>query len=128
MGEIALQHSVDVCHTTIQISHNYTYITSLLGIPPFPPSHLFRSSQRARLSSLCYIATSHQLSILYMVVYICRCYFLHPSHSFPPPLCLQVLCPYLHLHSFPANRIDSRSLTADFPAQSIFVDIFISVS
>ena len=40
-----------------------------------PPSHSFRSSQSARLGSLCYTETSYQLSVLHMVVYICQCYF-----------------------------------------------------
>ena len=52
------------------ISHNYTYIPSLLSLLPLPPFHPSRSSQSMRLGPLCYTATSHQLSILYMVVYI----------------------------------------------------------
>ena len=34
--KIALQFCVGFCHTTMQISHNYTYIPSLLGLPPQP--------------------------------------------------------------------------------------------
>jgi len=41
---------------------------------PTPPGH-----QSARLGSLCYIAASHQLSVLHMIVYICQCYFLRSS-------------------------------------------------
>ena len=52
---------------------------SLLSPHPTSPGH-----QSVRLSSLCYTATSHQMTILHMVVYICRCYFLHLSHSFLP--------------------------------------------
>ena len=57
-----LQCCVGFCHTTKQISRNYTYISSLLSFPPLPASHPSRSSQRARLGFLCYTATSHQLS------------------------------------------------------------------
>ena len=84
---IALQCCVGFCHTTMQISHNYTHITSLLSLPPLSSSHTSRSSQSARQGSLCYITTSHQLSLLYMIVYKCQWYFLHLSHSFLPPLC-----------------------------------------
>ena len=73
---------------------------------PFP-SHLSRSSQRARLGSLWHSATSHQLSILHLVVYICWCYFLNSSHSLPPLMCPQVHSPPLHLLSFPENRFIS---------------------
>ena len=34
--------------TTTQISHNYTYITSLLSLSPLPPSHPSRSSRSVR--------------------------------------------------------------------------------
>ena len=40
-------------HTTMQISHNDTPITSLLIISPLLPSHSSRSSQIAWLGSLC---------------------------------------------------------------------------
>ena len=53
----------------MQISHNYTYITSLSSLPPLPDP---RSSQSTRLGSLCYTATSHQLSLLHMAAYICK--------------------------------------------------------
>ena len=43
-------------------------IPSLLSLPNL--AHPSRSSQSTRLSSLCYIATSHRLSILYRAVYI----------------------------------------------------------
>ena len=52
---IALQCCISFCHTAPWISHEYTYVPSLL---PSPPSHPCRLSQSTRLSSLCYIATS----------------------------------------------------------------------
>ena len=88
----------------MHISHNYTYIPSLLSLPLLPSSHPARSSWRMGLGSLCYVATSHQLSVLHMIVYIYQCYFLHLFHSLLSSLCPQVSSLYLHLQSFPANR------------------------
>ena len=86
------------------ISRNYTYIPSLLSLAPLPPPHASRSSQSARLSSLCYTETSHQLSILRMIMYICWCYVLHSSHFLPSQLRPQIHSLHLCVHSFPANR------------------------
>ena len=58
--KITLQCRIGFCHTTMKISHNYTYITFLLSLPLFPTSHPSRSSQSTRLGYLCYWATSHQ--------------------------------------------------------------------
>ena len=52
-GKIALQCCVGFCHTTADISHNYTYILSLLSHPPLHASHPSRSSQSTSLGSLC---------------------------------------------------------------------------
>ena len=49
------------------IGHKYSYVLSLLSLPPTHPS---RSSQNTRLSSLCDTTTSHSLSILYINTYI----------------------------------------------------------
>ena len=61
--KIALQCCVGFCLTTMWISHNYTYIPFVLNLLPCPSSHLSESSQSTRLSSLCYTAASHQLSV-----------------------------------------------------------------
>ena len=54
---------------SFQINYMYTYIPSLLNILLNPlPFHSSRSSQSTKLSSLCYTAASHQLSVLHMVV------------------------------------------------------------
>ena len=91
------------CRTTMQISHNYTCITSSGTSLPSPSHPSSRSSQNRWLGSLCYIATSHQLSLLHMVYTHVDATF---SMSYPllPPLCPQLCSLYLHLHSFPANR------------------------
>ena len=88
----------------MHISHNYTTITSILSTPPLPPPYPSWPSQSARLGSLCSTAASHQLSVLHMAVYMCRCYFLHACRPLLPLLCPQVHCLRLCLHSFPADR------------------------
>ena len=78
---------------------------SLLSWASFlPQPHPSRWSQSARLGSLCYVATSHQLSILHMIVYICWCYFLYLSHYLLTPLCAQVYSLHLCFHSFLVNN------------------------
>ena len=74
------------CYATMQISHNYTYITFLLSCVSLSPSHLSRSSQSAG-----WTPRVIQLSILHMVVSICQCYFLHLSHSFLPPVSTTII-------------------------------------
>ena len=71
------------CHFTNQ-AQLYTYHLPREPLCP-PPFHLSELSYRAKLGTLCYIATSHLLYILHMVVYI---YFnanfcIHPTLSFP---------------------------------------------
>ena len=71
------------------------------------PAHSCRSSQSARLGSVCYTATSHQLSALHLMAHICGYYFLLSSPSLPPSLCPRAHSLHPHLHSFPANRLVS---------------------
>ena len=103
----------------------YTYIPisppSCVSLPPSlsPPS---RWSQSTKLISLCYTAASHQLSILHLVVYVCRCYSLTLSQlTLPPPRVLKsilyvcVFIPVLPLGSsepffFSSRRRHTRSL------------------
>ena len=67
---------------------------------PIPPS---RSSQGPELSSLCFIAGSHYLSVSHMVVYICQSQ--SPSSSHPPlPPRPSPHIRSLRLYSCPANR------------------------
>ena len=69
--------------------HIYTrsQISSLPHLPPSHPPHPTpaRRSQSTELISLCYVAASHQLSILHLVVYVCPCHSLTLSHLTPPP-------------------------------------------
>ena len=90
----ALQCCVSFCCTIMWISYMYTYILSLwASLPPHPhPTHLDHPKHRAELSFLCFIAGSHQLSILHMTEYICQCYTLHLSQPlFPHCVCKSVL-------------------------------------
>ena len=90
---IALQWCVSFCCIKKQISYMYTYI------PISPPSCVFlptslshpsRWSQSTELISLCYVAASHQLSILHLIVYICPCHSLTLSQlTLPPPRVLK---------------------------------------
>ena len=112
--KIFLQCCVGFCRTTMQISHNYTYMPHVSSLPPVPPS--LQVSQRSRQCCICYTAPFHKLPISHLIKYMCWCYFLHLSHSLPPPLYSQVHFLHLHLHSFPAIRfintifLDSRYL------------------
>ena len=69
----------------------YTYISksppSCVSLPP-SLSHPSRWSQSTELISLCYEASSHQLSILHLVVYICQCYSLTSSQFTLPSPCV----------------------------------------
>ena len=59
---IALQYCVGFCHTSTRISHSYTYVPSILTLPPIshplPPPQL---SQSSGLSFLSHTASSHWL-------------------------------------------------------------------
>ena len=81
----------------------YTYIVS---VPP-SPSHPSGSSQSSRLSSLCYPAAPHLLSVLHTVAYVCQRSSLNLSHPLLPQLCSQVHSLCLCLYSCPTNRFIS---------------------
>ena len=69
--KLALQCHIGSCLRKMGISHNDTYIPTSLETPSAPPSHPSRSSKSTRLGSLYYSATSHQLSSLSMILYVC---------------------------------------------------------
>ena len=85
MTTFFVQCYVGFCCITTRISHmiciSLPSWTSLPFPHPSPPGH-----HRARRGSLCYTATSHQLSSSHAIVYISWCHFLHLSPSLPPPL------------------------------------------
>ena len=98
--ETVLQCVVGFCHITSESAIIYIY-----PLPPLPSPQPSRSSQSIRLSSLCYIATFHQLSISRMVVYICWCYFSPFVSLSPSPtghksvLYVFISIPYLQMGS-----------------------------
>ena len=107
---LALQHCVDLCHTSAWTNHRDTYVPALLNAPPI--SHLIapsRLSQSTGLSSETFAGLSHSkvpLVNYFTYGYVCFHAILstHSSLSFPhwahnPVL----LC--LHLHGCPANRV-----------------------
>ena len=72
-----------------------------------PPSltHPSKWSQNTKLISLCYVAASHQLSILHLVVYIYPCHSLTSSQlTLPPPCVRKSHSLRLCLYSCPAPR------------------------
>ena len=99
---IALQCCGGLCHTSTYISNNYIPTPSWTSLSS--KSHTSRSSQIARLGSLCYTAVSHLLSVLHTILYICQCYFLNLSYPLLPLLCLPDHSLHLHLHVFSVNR------------------------
>ena len=80
---IALQCHVSFCCRAKWISYMYTWITSLLSLSPAsPPPQPSKSSQSTKLSSWCYTPASHWLSVLYMTVCVCQCYYPNSSCLF----------------------------------------------
>ena len=76
-------------------------------LPLESPSQPSKMSHSTGLSSLCYIATSHQLPVLPMVIYMFQCCFVNSSHPFLSLLCLQVCSLCLHVYFCPVNRFIS---------------------
>ena len=82
---------VGFCHT-MQSSHNQTYITSLLSLPPLHPSHPCRSSQSISQAP-CVI---QQLCTSYLFYTLVLIYFSHVRlfktlQAVAPP---RLLCPW----------------------------------
>ena len=67
---------------------------------PSSLSHPSRSSQSTKPISLCYVAASHQPTILHLVVYVCPCHSLTSPRLRPPTPCPQVHFLCLPLYSF----------------------------
>ena len=87
----------------------YTYIPSLLDLPPIPPHHpTIQVIIGPQAELLYYTAGSHYLSNLYMVVCICQTSSPNSSYSVLPTLCPHV-CP-LHQISIPALGLGSSVL------------------
>ena len=97
------------CMGSQRVGHDWVTLLSLSPASRASPAlfHPSRSSQSARLGSLCYTEASGKLSILHMIVNILS----HSILSFGETLCL--LCPQTHslrlcLYFCPANRFLSQ--------------------
>ena len=103
---IALQHCAGFCHTSTWISHRYTYVPSLLNLPPTSqPSHPSRLPQSPELSSLRHTANFYGLSNFtsgsaYVSVLLSQ---------FVPPSPSPTGSTSLHFHCCPANRFISTT-------------------
>ena len=80
----ALQYFFGFCHKSARISHRYTYVPSLLNLPPLSPSQPSRLSQSTGLSSLSHTANFHWLCVLHMVLYMFPCCSLRSAHPLLP--------------------------------------------
>ena len=103
---ITLQYCDGFCHTSMAetISHKYTYVPSLINLPPTSLSiHPSRLSQSISFGSLCHITNSHWLSMLHMALYMFQCYSLKSSPLLPLQLCPNICSLCLHLHCCPIS-------------------------
>ena len=92
---------------------NHSYLRPLSLEPPshFPPHPTPLGCHRALgLSSLCHLANSHWLSILYGNGYV-SVLFSQVISPPPPPLCLQVCSLCLHPHSIQFKSVAQSCLT-----------------
>ena len=89
----------------VQLLYNVVLVSAIqqsesatrIHISPLPwISFPFRSPESTEQSSLCYTVCSHQLSVLYIVLYICQSQSPNPSHPLFPPwypyICSLRLC------------------------------------
>ena len=125
---LSLQCCVGFCHTVMWISHRYTYVPSLLNLPPtsqpFPPLWVFTEDWFELPESY----RRFPLAILWVVMYMFQCYSLNSSHPLLPPLCPQVCSLCLCLHCYPTNRFISTIFLDSIYIYALIYDICFSLS
>ena len=114
----------------------YTYIPSLLSLPSTPSSHPSRLSQSTGLSSPCYTAASHQLSILHMIVRVRQPSSLKSScpllplivfrSSFSASASLFLPCKQVHLYHFSRFHIYVLMHNNCFSLSDLYIQVFFS--
>ena len=98
-----LQCHVHFCHTITRISHNYTYISSLLSQLPFPSSHPSRPSECQ--TGLPVLYSNFLPTIHFTHGSVCIPMLLSPFIPLPPSPSVSTTHPlHLCLHFFPAKR------------------------
>ena len=111
---IALQCCVGFCHTIAWIIHKYTYITSLLGLPPSPaiPPLQLVSLHWFELPVLCNVPLALCFTEGSTYVLMLHSQFIPPSPSptvstnlFSMSASLFLPCPYAHQSHFPRFHV-----------------------
>ena len=106
---IALQYCVCFCHIPTWINHMYTYVPSLLNLPPtsqpIPPLEIVREHHICKHSLLIQLIPIGYLFHIFLHMF--PCHSLHLSHPLFPLPCPQVCSLCRYLHSCPANRFIS---------------------
>ena len=107
-----------LCSLLLYNNVNQLYVYTY-PLPVEPPSHSSRLSQSSELSFLCYTAAPHQLSVLYLVVYI--------SHSSLQYSCLKNPMDrrdwWAAVHRVAKSRTSLKRLSSN---TSIYISILIS--
>ena len=91
---IMLAPAIKQCESAISIHMSAPCGVSL---PPPTLSPSSKLSQSPRLNTLCHSASSHKLSILYVVMYMSQCYSFNLSHPLLSPMCPQVFSIYISI-------------------------------
>ena len=106
---IALQYCDGFCHPSTWISHRYTYVPSLLNLPPtfhpIPPLWVVTEHQIWAPCIIQQIPTGYL--ILHMIMCMFQCYSHKSSHPHLPSLSPKVCPSCLHLLCCPVNRFIS---------------------
>ena len=100
-----------------KVNQLYEHIYPFPLKPPYPHPTFSKSSQSSMLSSMCYTAASHWLSILHIVVYTCQSTLpIHPTLPYPTvstcpfTMFTSVFLPCKQIHLYHLCRLHKYSL------------------